>query len=281
MKFKKNKLLYLKPKDINCSINTAFRCYDDFEIKSLADSISSIGIIEPLIVREKSKGKFELVAGAKRLKAAKVLNLRRVPCISVVADDEKSAFISLCENIKRSQLNFLEEAQAIKTVVRRYCVNDFEASKMLGLSQSALKNKMSLMSLSPDIREQLSKSKLGEKYARILLFLPEENRSEFLLDVISGQLSVKEAKSLAEKILLAGETEQNTLTKSEEKEPPLRKAVIGDHRLFANSLSKLISITKSSGVEAYSKKCENDKFIEYRVRILKPQTENAEQLKLV
>ena len=275
----KPKLLLLRPKRIVCSINTLRKYYDDYDIKNLADNIAVNGIIEPLIVSENDAGEYELAVGFKRLKAALLLNLRRVPCIVIKATSEDMAFLSLSENLKRTRLNFFEEAEGIKQIINRYDKTCLQVSERLGLSSSALLNKLNLLKLSPPIRERIINSGLSERHARIVLLIPEEKQPQFLDRIIKDELSVSETKELSEKILLGLDTESEN-----DKEPPpnpVRKVVIGDVRLFANSLSKLIDTMKTSGVEAYSRRNETDKYIEYRVRILKPSSENYNQLKLV
>ena len=275
----KPKLLLLKPKKIVCSINTLRKYYDDYDIKNLADNIAVNGIIEPLIVNENEAGKYELAVGLKRLKAALLLNLRRVPCLVIKATNEDMAFLSLSENLKRTNLNFFDEAEAIKQIINRYDKTCLQVSERLGISSSALLNKLNLLKLSPPIRERIIKSGLSERHARIVLLIPENKQSLFLDKIIRDELSLSEARELSEKILLGLDAENE----SEETTPvnPIRKVAIGDARLFANSLSKLIDTMKNSGVEAYSRRSETDKYIEYKVRIIKPATENYSQLKLV
>lgn len=275
----KPKLLLLKPKKIVCSINTLRKYYDDYDIKNLADNIAVNGIIEPLIVNENEAGKYELAVGLKRLKAALLLNLRRVPCLVIKATNEDMAFLSLSENLKRTNLNFFDEAEAIKQIINRYDKTCLQVSERLGISSSALLNKLNLLKLSPPIRERIIKSGISERHARIVLLIPENKQSLFLDKIIRDELSLSEARELSEKILLGLDAENE----SEETAPvnPIRKVAIGDARLFANSLSKLIDTMKNSGVEAYSRRSETDKYIEYKVRIIKPATENYSQLKLV
>ena len=275
----KPKLLLLKPKRIVCSINTLRKYYDDYDIKNLADSIAVNGIIEPLIVNENEAGEYELAVGLKRLKAALLLNLRRVPCIVIKATGEDMAFLSLSENLKRTSLNFFEEAEGIKQIINRYDKTCLQVSERLGISSSALLNKLNLLKLSPAIRERIIKSGLSERHARTVLLVPEEKQSQFLDRIIKDELGPAETKDLCEKILLGLDAE-NEDTK-DIPASPVRKVAIGDVRLFANSLSKLIDTMKSTGVEAYSRRSETDKYIEYRVRIVKPNTECFNQLKLV
>ncbi len=273
------RIYFLKPNQIVCPNQFARKYYDPQEIKSLADNISSNGIIEPLIVRKNDVGKFELVAGLRRLNSAKLLGLRRVPCILKNISEETAAFISLSENIKRKNLNFFEEAEAIENVIRRFETSEFTACELLGIGKSALINKQNLLSLDKTLQNRIVRSGLSERHARVLLMLPEEKRSALLDSIISNSLDVQKSRELAEKILLFEGSEPSV--KPPECPPPVRKTAIGDVRFFANSLSKLIITLQNSGVDIYSKKSENDKYIEYKVRISKTQIDNYQQLKLV
>ncbi len=271
------KLLFLKPNEIVCPISFARKYYDDYDIKNLADNIAVNGVIEPLIIRKNELGNFELIAGLRRLKASKMLGLRRIPCILQVADDETAAFISISENTKRTNLNMFEEAEAIKEVITRYETKEGEAADRLGIAYSNLQSKLNLLKLDSLSKKRILLAGLNQRFARLALYVPEEKRQQFLNAVIKDCLSLGGAKELARQLV----ADEEDIIKHSEQSPPVRKALIGDERLFANSLSKLILTMQVSGIEAYSRKTENEKYIEYRIRIPKPQTENYRQLKLV
>ncbi len=276
----KPKLLFLKPQKIICSLNLLCRENEDLKIKSLADNISVNGIIEPLIVRQNNAGKYELIIGLRRLKAAKLLGLRRVPCIITNADDETAAFLSLSENMQRNHIRFTDEAKAIKQVMNRYDTSYTLAAEKLGISNSSLINKLNLLNLDSEVFKAIEKSGISERHARIVLFVDKEKQYEFLNEIIKNDLSIAQTRSLAEKYISGTEFTEKA-SEGEKSSPPIRKTAISDQRFFANSLSKLISLTKSSGVEAYSRKSETENYTEYRIRIMKPISENYNQLKLV
>ncbi|MCQ2455079.1 MAG: ParB/RepB/Spo0J family partition protein [Clostridia bacterium] len=278
----KPKLLLLKPQKIVCSINAIRKHYSDYEIKNLADNISAVGIIEPLVVIENNTGNYELVSGYKRLKAALFLGLRRVPCTLIDAKSEDIAFISLSENINRTSLNFFEEAESIKQIITYFNITNSVAAQKLGIPISVLLSKLTLLKLDENSKERIINGGLSERHAKVVLLIPENKREEFLDRIIKEELNVAKTKELAEKILLYGDTPPSeTAEEKFEEIKPFRKSAIGDARLFANSLTKLIETMKSSGVEAISKRTETDKHVEYKVRIMKPTAENYSQLKLV
>ncbi len=270
------KLIMLRPKDIKPSSAMPRREFDEYELKLLTDSIQASGIIEPLAVRRLQGGGYALITGERRLRAALRAGLRRVPCIVHKTDEETAALYAVTENLQRSRLNAFEEAESINRLITEYGLSQSEAAARLGIAQSTLSNKLRLLRLSDGVQSRIISSGLSERYARALLRLPEERRQEALDRIIADELTLKQAEEYIFD-LLNPEDEP-----CEAPEEPIRKAAIGDERLFANSLAKLVTTLRSSGIEAVSKKYENDKYIEYRVRIPKAASaaERCRQLKI-
>lgn len=270
------KLIMLRPKDIKPSSAVPRREFDEYELKLLTDSIQASGIIEPLAVRRLQGGGYALITGERRLRAALRAGLRRVPCIVHKTDEETAALYAVTENLQRSRLNAFEEAESINRLITEYGLSQSEAAARLGIAQSTLSNKLRLLRLSDGVQSRIISSGLSERYARALLRLPEERRQEALDRIIADELTLKQTEEYIFD-LLNPEDEP-----CEAPEEPIRKAAIGDARLFANSLAKLVTTLRSSGIEAVSKKYENDKYIEYRVRIPKAASaaERCRQLKI-
>lgn len=270
------KLIMLRPKDIKPSSAMPRREFDEYELKLLTDSIQASGIIEPLAVRRLQGGGYALITGERRLRAALRAGLRRVPCIVHKTDEETAALYAVTENLQRSRLNAFEEAESINRLITEYGLSQSEAAARLGIAQSTLSNKLRLLRLSDGVQSRIISSGLSERYARALLRLPEERRQEALDRIIADELTLKQTEEYIFDLL---NPEDEPCEASGE---PIRKAAIGDARLFANSLAKLVTTLRSSGIEAVSKKYENDKYIEYRVRIPKAASaaERCRQLKI-
>lgn len=147
-------------------------------LAELADSIRRHGILQPLTVRRTKTG-WELVAGERRLRAAKLAGLDTVPCLQIRAEDQESALLALIENIQRKDLHYFEEAAAIAAYLRQSGVTQEEAAALLGRSPSALANKLRLLRLSPDCRKLLVENGLSERHARALLRLDDPGRAAF------------------------------------------------------------------------------------------------------
>lgn len=268
------KLLMLKPDEIIVSEDQPRKHFDEYELKQLADSIAANGIIQPLAVRKTQTGKYEIIAGERRFRAAKEVGLRRIPCVIHTADEQTAAILSLTENLQRSNLSVFEEAYAIDRLINYYGISQTEAAIKLGMAQSTLSNKLRLLNLSPEIQQRITKARLTERHARALLRLPENMREETLNYIIANGLTLAQSEEYIEKIL-------NPEIREEEPKPT-RKQSIGDIRLFYNSLSKLVTTLQSAGINARTRKTENEKYIEYKVRIKKETTQNndCKQLKI-
>lgn len=258
------KLIMLKPSEIKLSANQPRKSFDEYELKQLSDSIQASGIIQPLAVRKAPDGSYQLIAGERRLKAAVMAGLRRVPCILHKTDDETAALYSVIENLQRSNLTVFEEAQGINRLITEYGISQSEAAARLGIAQSTLSNKLRLLRLSDGIKERIISARLTERHARALLRLPEEMRDGALDRIIAEGMTLTQAEEYIFSLL-------NPEKERESKKPdePVRKAAIGDVRLFSNSLSKLLSTLQNAGIDAHSRKYETDKYIEFKVRIKK------------
>lgn len=273
--FSDKRLIMLKPSEITASPDQPRKSFDEYELKRLCDSIKASGIIQPLIVRKTESG-YRLIAGERRLKAAVMAGLRRVPCVIHKTDDETAALYSLLENLQRSNLTVFEEAEGINRLITEYGISQSEAAARLGISQSGLSNKLRLLKLSDSIKERVSSARLTERHARALLRLPEEEREQALDRIIAEGLTVSQTEEYISS-LLTPEEKPAPASHGE----PVRKSAIGDVRLFSNSLSKLLSTLQSSGINAKSRKYETDKYIEFKVRIQKnSDSDRFKQLKI-
>ena len=264
------KLITLRPDEIYPSPYQPRRDFDIYELQSLADSIAASGILQPLAVRKTANG-YELIAGERRLRAAKMAGLKKIPCILQSADETAAAIYAIIENTQRTDLSFFEEAAAIEQMIRLCSMSQSEAAARLGIAQSTLSNKLRLLRLSPELQRQISAASLTERHARTLLRLPEEMRADALNRIIADQLNLQQSEELITELLTP---------KKDEPETPVRKAAIGDIRLFANSLSKLVSTMQSAGLDAHTRKSETDSYIEYKVRIKKTPEKEYQQLRI-
>ena len=258
---RKERVLTLRVEDIRPNPHQPRQTFDDEGLRELASSIRRHGILQPLTVRSAGGGKWELVAGERRLRAAKLAGLEKVPCIRREADDRESALLALVENLQRRDLHYLEEAAAIAAYIRQAGVTQEEAAAQLGRSPSALANKLRLLRLSPACRELLVQNGLTERHARCLLRLEdEEERLAALRHIADKQLNVAQAEQYIEQRL---SVLQSTPSKRR------RTFILKDVRLFLNSLDRGLRLVREAGVDARSERQETDDAILLTIRIPK------------
>ncbi len=255
------KLLLLSPSDIRLSQYRARSNLDEYSLFSLASSILANGIITPLTVMRDGKDKYILISGERRLKAAKLAGLRRVPCAVHSIDEKTAAVFSLADNLGRESIDFFEQAKAIEYLMGVYAMSLSEIAQRLGTSQSALLAKLRLLKIPEDKRERILSGKLTEEHALALIDLDKKDMSLVLDAVISERLNVRQTKELVNSVNSPVPETQ------EDREPPIRKTAIGDVKFFTNSLTKLLITMQNSGVRTSLDRKETDSFVEYKIKI--------------
>ena len=263
------KLLMLKPEEIMPSKNQPRKSFDEYDLKLLDDSIHTSGLIQPLSVRKTVDG-YELIAGERRLRAAKIAGLRRIPCVLHKTDESTAAIYTIIENIQRKDLTPFEEAEGLERLITKCGMSQTEVASRLGIAQSTLSNKLRILRLDEATRERINAARLTERHARALLRLKKEKWSEALDKIIAEGMTLKQTEELINEMLEEKPIEINIV-----EEKPFRKSAIGDMRLFTNSLSKLINTLQNAGIDAHSRKYETKNYIEYKVRIRKETTNEA------
>ena len=234
--------------------------FDFDELTSLAESIRHNGLLQPLTVRRtENEGVFELVAGERRLIAARMVGIARLPCIVMDISDEESAVYSLIENIQRQDIGFFEEALAIDKLIDRYHYSREELSNKLGKAPSTIANKLRLLSLSEEMREKIVKTGLTERHARALLKLDDEKMRARALSIMADKrLTVAESERMIAQ--MCGRSPKS-------RKIPLKN--LRDVRLFVNTLNHAVDAIRKAGIDADSVKSETEEYIEYVVRIPK------------
>lgn len=178
--------------------------FDEESISLLADSISAHGVLQPIIVRENVdfRGNYEIIAGERRWRAAKIAGLSEMPVVIVDGDDLKIAQIAIVENVQREDLNPVEEAFAYQALIEKFGMTQEQLSKEVGKSRSAIANLLRLIDLPDEILDFLKDGKITNGHARAILGLDDEDQMIALANkVIERDLSVREVERIVKKIL--------------------------------------------------------------------------------
>lgn len=231
------------------------------ELEGLSRSIKENGMIQPLTVR-RTGDYYELIAGERRLRAAKMAKMKAVPCIVMEVDDKSSAVFALIENLQRQQLNFIEEAKAIKTLNLYFGMKQEDIASRLGKTQSAVSNLLRVLRLPTDIQEGLAKNGLTQRHARALLSLSHEQQKKALEIIIDKKLNVEQ-------------TEKLVASMAEEESKPRRKRKIffKDVKIFIKTIDHAVETMQSAGISATCLKSEDDENYTFTVTVPKSAAE--------
>ena len=180
--------------------------FDDESLQELADSISQHGIIQPLTVRKLSSGYYQIIAGERRWRAARLAGLQEVPVIVIEADDRKAAELAMIENLQREDLNPMEEAAGFQSLIESYHMTQEEAAQRVGKSRSAVTNALRLLGLTPSVRKLVEEGKLSAGHARALVPLSPSLQESAANAIVSGGLSVRQTEALVKR--LSGEKKE-------------------------------------------------------------------------
>ena len=174
--------------------------FDDESLQELADSISQHGIIQPLTVRRLSSGYYQIIAGERRWRAARLAGLQEVPVIVIEADDRKAAELAMIENLQREDLNPMEEAAGFQSLIESYHMTQEEAAQRVGKSRSAVTNALRLLGLTPSVRKLVEEGKLSAGHARALVPLSPSLQESAANAIVSGGLSVRQTEALVKRL---------------------------------------------------------------------------------
>ena len=169
-------------------------------LQELAESISQFGMIQPITVRKLDSGYFQIIAGERRWRAARLAGLREVPVRLIEADDKRAMELALVENLQREDLNAIEEAKGYYTLIEEYGMTQEEASQSIGKSRSAVANSLRLLNLTPPVMAMVEDGDISAGHARALLAIKDEaNQLRLATKVVSESLSVRQTENLASK----------------------------------------------------------------------------------
>ena len=242
------RVLFLPVSSILPNPNQPRRHFSEAELEELASSIRALGLLQPLTVRRR-EGSWELVAGERRLRAAKLAGLDEVPCLSIQADSQSTSLLALVENLQRRDLDFWEEALALQRLLDIFHLSQEEVARRIGKSQSAVANKLRLLKLPPEVLSTLRDGGCSERHARALLRLNSpEQQADAARQAVGQSLTVAQTEALVERMLAQSPSRQH-------KRPTF---IVKDVRLFLNTITRSLDLMRSAGVDAQCRREDTD-----------------------
>jgi ParB family transcriptional regulator, chromosome partitioning protein len=233
--------------------------FDDERIEELCHTIRTHGIIQPIVVR-KREGGYELIAGERRLRAAKKLGMERIPAVVREMSDTEAASAALIENLQREGLTAIEEAAAYQKLIKLHGLTQESLAQRLGKSQSTIANKLRLLTLPEEIQRALLERKITERHARAFLSLENsEDQIRLLGEILEKGLNVKQTEERVRRLL--------------EKKPSQRKArrksVSRDIRIALNTIRQSVNMVQKSGMNVIADEQDKGNYYEVIIRIPK------------
>ena len=238
------------------------KIFSQTALEELSSSIKVYGILQPITVRQKDD-KYELIAGERRFRAAKLASFKTIPAIINNMSDESSAVLALLENLQREDLNFIEEAMGYENLIKEHSFTQQQLAEKLGKNQSTIANKLRILRLPSDVKIKLVENGLTERHARALLKLPTEDLMKEVLDkIIKNELTVKKTEKLIMDIIESLEAQEEP-----EKKQSI-KASMGI-RIYLNTIKQAFDAILNTGIKAKYNEIDKGDYMEVVVRIPK------------
>ena len=253
--------LFLPISQVESCASQPRKQFDPESLADLADSIREHGIIQPLTVRKLQSGYYQIIAGERRWRAARMAGLTQVPAIVIEADDRKAMELAMIENLQREDLNPIEEAEGYQVLMSQYNMTQEETAQRVGKSRSAVANALRLLNLCPPVRAMVEDGRLTNGHARALLRLQDpEVQRRAAGDMVRRGMNVAQAEAYVEKLL-----------QSDQVTPPRGRStyIIKDVRLFLNSVDRGLHLMRQAGVDAGWNRQDTDREILLTIRIPK------------
>lgn len=232
------------------------------ELNDLKNSISEYGVLQPIIVKKDKNGKYFLIAGERRLRAAKLAGLVKIPALIKDFSDKDTALIAVIENVQRENLSYIEEAHAYKKLIDDFGLTQSELSEKIGKRQSTISNKLRILTLPENVQEKLMEAKLTERHARALLRIEDDDlRDRLLQRVIANNLNVKQTEKLIDDFLTREEVEHRKRNKTN----------YISYKIYANTIRKAFTQIKDMEKNAEFFEADKGDCVELKIVIPKNQ----------
>lgn len=248
-------------RDINPNPFQPRQSFPDEQLDELAQSIKTYGLLQPILIR-RNQGGYQLVAGERRLRACIRLGMEKIPAVVKDVNDAAMAAMALIENLQRENLDYFEEAEGYQRLLVEFGLTQEVLAQRIGKSQSTIANKMRLLKLGREVREQLAAADLSERHARALLKLPDDQtRQAVLAKVIRLGLNVRQTESLIDDLLA-----DNPGAKPG---GGSQRFVIKDYRIVLNTIRQAVASIEQIGLKPSMSHREHDEYFEVTIRLPK------------
>lgn len=242
------------------------RLFDNQSMELLADNIRQYGLLQPVSVRPVGGGRYELIAGERRLRACTLIGENRIKATILDVSEQEAALLTMAENLQREDLSFFEEAEGYRRLTEELKLTQQQLAEKLGRQQSTIANKLRLLRLPSGVRDAIVRHDLSERHARALLRIHDEDDQLEIVDcIVTKGLNVRQTEELIEKhinnlLVVEKETSKGT---------PRFSRAWRDWRLFANTMKTAVDELKASGLDAQFVMNDSGKFVEMRVIVPK------------
>ena len=284
-KNKTQKIFYLPVEELAPNGMQPRKAFDQEALLELSKSIKQHGFLQPITVRradalpfpmDLKSPAFEIIAGERRWRAAKLAGLEKVPCVIREADRQESAYLALIENLQRKDLGFFEEAEALRNLLLMTDYSQAQLAEKLSISPSALSNKLRLLALPQSHRRLILEYGFGERHARAFLKIRDDSkRREAILQAGKEGLTAKATETLAERIC-----DESTPVKQEEPpapKKPRRVVLMQDLRFFLNTLERSLTLLSEAGFSVAKQQSEEEEHLHITLCLSKSNQQNSKK----
>ena len=237
--------------------------FNKSNLEDLSDSIMEYGILQPINVRKMGDAGYELVAGERRLRAAKLAGLKEIPAIVIEIVEQDSAIISLIENLQRENLGFFDEAEGYYNLINDHGLTQEELAKKIGKNQSTVANKIRLLRLPDSVKKKIMEHRLTERHARALLKIPDEKlQQKVLKNVIKKSLNVKTTEDIIAKLI-----DETAAAKDELSDRRIRGKM--QYNIYVNTIKNVYRQILKTGFRMQYNQADKGDYIEITIKVPK------------
>ncbi len=237
--------------------------FNKSNLEDLSDSIMEYGILQPINVRKMGDAGYELVAGERRLRAAKLAGLKEIPAIVIEIVEQDSAIISLIENLQRENLGFFDEAEGYYNLINDHGLTQEELARKIGKNQSTVANKIRLLRLPDSVKKKIMEHRLTERHARALLKIPDEKlQQKVLKNVIKKSLNVKTTEDIIAKLI-----DETAAAKDELSDRRIRGKM--QYNIYVNTIKNVYRQILKTGFKMQYNQADKGDYIEITIKVPK------------